>query len=167
MVISTSYEIENDKEFVAAIDKAFTKVSDLTFAWKRISEDWRKSNNAQFTLQSSGLYPPLSDKYAARKAKLFPGKPILVATERLKKSVTVKSHKDHINVIKKSGFIFGTRTPYGIFHQSDDPRSLIPQRKFLFIGPESPQAAKSIRVGRLERFVRTIEDEVQSQLDAL
>ena len=99
MVISTSYEIENDKEFAAAIDKALESVSNLKVAWNLISDDWRKSNNTQFSLLNSGLYPELSEKYAARKSKLFPGKPILVATERLKKSVTVKSHKDHINVI--------------------------------------------------------------------
>ena len=167
MVISTSYEIENDKEFAAAIDRALTKVSDLSVAWELISKDWRKSNKTQFSLQNSGLYPELSEKYAARKSKLFPGKPILVATERLKKSVTEKSHKDHINIIKKSGFIFGTKTPYGIFHQSDDPRKLIPLRKFLFIGPESPQAAPSIRVGRLERWIGLVENEVQSQLDTI
>ncbi|MGR3219394.1 MAG: hypothetical protein ACUZ8H_06190 [Candidatus Anammoxibacter sp.] len=160
-----SYIIENDAEFKRAIQDAGKKVSDLRRAWTDISRDWRKSNTAQFSLLGTGLYPPLSPEYKKRKAKLFPGKPILVATERLKKSVTSKGSPDHINVIVKSGFTFGTRVPYGIFHQSDAPRKTLPLRKFLFIGPEAPQFAKGRSAGRLERWLGILDAEVQRQLD--
>ena len=55
MVISTSYEIENDKEFAAAIDKAITNVTDLPFHWKEIFRDLLKSNKTKYTLQNYGL----------------------------------------------------------------------------------------------------------------
>lgn len=165
VAVTTSYIIENDAQFRAALKKASKRVSDLRVAWGLISQDWRKSNKAQFSLQGSGLYPPLSTLYAERKKKEFPGAAILVRTGRLRDSVTKKTHPDHINRILKSGFDFGTKTPYGIFHQSDSPRKKIPLRKFLFIGPESPQAAPSIRVGRLERWLGILEAEVQRQLD--
>lgn len=166
MVMSTSYILENDAAFRRAIQDAAKKVSDLRLAWKLISDDWRKSNKTQFSLKGSGLYPPLSPAYAKRKAKEFPGRPILVATERLKKSVTNKTHPDHINVIVKSGFTFGTKVPYGIFHQSDAPRkSNLPLRKFLFIGPEAPEFARRADAGRLERWLGILDAEVQRQLD--
>ena len=163
--MSTSYIIENDAQFKRAIRDATRRVSDLRLAWKLISDNWRKSNKTQFELKGTGLYPPLSPAYAKRKAKEFPGRPILVATERLKKSVTSKSSPDHINVIAKRGFTFGTKVPYGIFHQSDAPRQTLPLRKFLFIGPEAPQFAKGPAAGRLERWLGILDAEVQRQLD--
>ena len=165
MVISTSYIIENDAAFRKALVNATKRVSDLRLAWNLISIDWRRSNRAQFSLKGTGLYPPLSPDYARQKAKKFPGAPILVASGRLRDSVTVQSHPDHINVITKSGFIFGTKTPYGIFHQSDAPRKKLPLRKFLFVGPEAPQVARRADAGRLERWLGILDKEVQRQLN--
>ena len=39
-----------------------------------------------------------------------------------------------------------------MFHQSDRPRSKIPLRKVLFIGPEAREFATSEQIGRLERW---------------
>lgn len=165
MVIS-SYEIENDKEFERAIQTAIKQVGDLSVAFTLIAKDWRKSNMAQFSLQSSGLYPPLSALYAARKRKRFGNVPILVATGRLRDSVTLRGNSDTIQIISKTGLILGTRTFYGIYHQSDAPRRKIPLRKFLFIGPEAPSSSPyDIRVGRLQRWLGYIEEEVKRKLN--
>lgn len=162
---SGSYVISNDAQFARALRDAAKRVDNLSFAYKEISRDWRKSNKAQFSLQGSGQYPPLSPRYKQEKAKRYPRASILVATGRLRDSVTKASHKDHINLIKKSGLILGTKTPYGIYHQSDRPRRKIPQRKFLFIGPEAPRSAPSPITGRLERWLKILDAEVQRQLD--
>ena len=175
MVISTSYEIQNDKEFAATIDKALRTVSDLRFAFAEIARDWQKSNKTLFRLQGSGLYPPLNPVYARIKEnKAGRRLPIMVGAAegggesgRLRDSVTKANHPDSIVRITKTALIFGTKTPYGIFHQSDKPRRFLPQRKFLFIGPEAPSSAGSRVTGRLQRFKAIIENEVQSQLDAL
>ncbi len=165
MVIS-SYVIENDKEFQAQINKAAAQIGDLRVAFSLIAKDWRKSNMAQFSLKGSGLYPPLSQPYANTKRKKYGSAPILVRTGRLRDSITGTGNSDSILEIGKTSLILGTKTPYGIYHQSDAPRRKIPLRKFLFIGPESPQAAPSIRTGRLERWVAIIEAEVQRKIDA-
>lgn len=163
--ISTSYVIENDRQFRKAIREATNRVADLRFAFGEIARDWFKSNRTQFTLKGSGLYPPLSPAYAEQKAKKFPGAAILVRTGRLRDSVTKKGHPDNILQIGKQTLVMGTRTPYGIFHQSDAPRRNLPLRKFLFIGPEAPQHARGADAGRLERWTSIIEKEVQRQLD--
>lgn len=162
--MSASYIIENDKQFRRAIKEAGSRVSDLRFAFGEIARDWLKSNRTQFTLKGSGLYPPLSPVYAQRKAKKFPGAAILVASGRLRDSVTKKGHADNILQIGKQTLVMGTRTPYGIFHQSDAPRRKLPLRKFLFIGPEAPQHARGADAGRLERWLGILEAEVQRQL---
>lgn len=165
-MVITSYEIENDKEFAEKIKDAAEKVGDLRVAFSIIAKDWRKSNAAQFSLRGSGLYPPLSKSYAELKQRKYGAKPILVRTGRLRDSVTGAGNSDSVLQINKTSMIIGTKTPYGIYHQSDAPRRKIPLRKFLFIGPESPQAAQSIRTGRLERWISILEAEVKRKLEA-
>jgi phage gpG-like protein len=166
MPVITSYEIENDAEFKKKINEAAEKIGDLRLPFTLIAKDWRKSNKAQFSLAGSGLYPPLSKNYSARKKKKNPSAPILVASGRLRDSVTGPLNSDSIQVIKRQSLEIGTLVPYGIYHQSDRPRRKIPLRKFLFIGPESPQAAPSIRTGRLERWVSIIDAEIARKLKA-
>jgi len=74
------------------------------------------------------------------------------------RSVTTPSSKDSINqIVNKDTLIIGTRTPYGIFHQSDEARNTLPLRKFLFIGPEARKFATSAQIGRLQRWLGIME----------
>lgn len=161
MVIS--YSVDNDKRFRNAVRDATRKVSDLRFAFKEIARDWRKSNQAQFTLKGSGLYPPLNPDYAERKRRIYGNQPIMVASGELKKSLT-RTGGDNISLVKKDSLTFGTANDYAVYHQSDRPRKKLPQRKVLFIGPEAPSTAPSEITGRLERFTAILEQEVKRQL---
>ncbi len=171
-MISTSYILENDAQFRRAIRDASKRVSNLKLAFGLIAQDWYASNITVFNLKGPGLYPPLSPAYAKQKARKFPGASILVASERLKDSVSgrvglqSKPSVDSILQVGMQSLILGTKVPYGIFHQSDEPRkSNLPQRKFLFIGPEAPSTAPSRITGRLERWLSILDREVQRQLD--
>ena len=171
-MISSSYILENDAQFRRTIKDASKKASNLKLAFALIAKDWFQSNITVFKLKGPGLYPPLSPAYAAQKAKRFPGASILVATGRLRDSISgrvglqSKPSVDSILQIGRQSLILGTRVPYGIFHQSDAPRkSNLPQRKFLFIGPEAPSVAPSRITGRLERWLGILDAEVQRQLD--
>jgi phage gpG-like protein len=164
MVFQTSYSIENDREFRAAIDSALKKVGNLKVAFKLIADDWFKSNKSQFTLKNSGQYPPLSPDYARRKRQEVGEKPIMVYSGRLRDSLTQKTHPDAIRIIGRTALILGTSVEYAIYHQSDRPRSRLPQRKVVFIGPEAPRSAPSRITGRLERFLSILAAEVESQL---
>ena len=167
-----SYSIENDRAFAAALDRATEQVSDLRFAFGDIARDWFKSNAAQFSLRDRGQYPPLDPVYAKRKRRLA-GRaiPILVGplrgggvSGRLRDSVTGTPNQDSVIQIGKQSMILGTTVPYGIYHQSDAPRQKIPLRKFLFIGPEAPASASSEVKGRLERWLKILETEVDRKL---
>lgn len=161
----TSYSIENDAEFKAAIRDAVSKVSDLRFAFGEISRDWFKSNTTIFKLKGSGLYPELSEPYKTIKKRKFPNAPIMVRSGRLRDSISGTPNSDSIVRIGKASLILGTKVPYGIYHQSDAARSKMPLRKFLFIGAEAPRSAGSAITGRGERFLKIIQLEVQRQLD--
>lgn len=163
-MFDTSYIIANDKQFADALNKAAERVSNLRVAFKRIQDDWIKANKAQFSLKGSGQYPPLSPAYAAWKQKTHPGKPILVLSGRLRDSMTTRSGTaDSIRQVGKLAMILGTRVPYGIYHQADGARGRLPQRKFLFIGPEGRDNGDGTR-GKLQRWLAILEAEVQRQL---
>lgn len=165
-MFGASYSIENDKQFAAEIEKAIGLVGNLRVAFGLIARDWFKSNKAQFTLKGSGGYKPLSARYAAQKLRDVGQKPILVRTGKLRDSVTEHGSSDSVLQISETALILGTRVPYGIYHQSDAPRKIIPLRKFLFIGPEAPRTAPSSITGRLERWTSILLAETARKLKA-
>ncbi len=165
--VSTSYEIENDKAFTAKLKQLAKKSSDLTIPLTLISKDFYKSEKSIFLLKGPGKYKDLSDVYKKRKQKAVGFiYPILKRSGALEKSVTSPSDRSSINqIVNKNTLIIGTKTPYGVFHQSDSPRSKIPLRKFLFIGPEAIQFATSATKGRLERWIGILDGFMQSVID--
>lgn len=95
-------------------------------------------------------WPQLSPRYAAWKAIHFPGKPILVRTGNLRRSMTEEGAPGNINIIGKTGAVFGTSVPYGIYHDSDSPRTKIPRRNF----SEASERRKKIWVDQIEKDIR-------------
>ena len=142
-MVFKSYNVENDRQFRASLNKTLSKVSDLRLEFGIISKDWRKGNRANFTLKGTGKYPPLNPEYQRRKTALAGRKlPILVGAKkgstrngsrisgggesgRLRDSMVGNGSKDSILVIRKKSMIMGTSIPYGRYVQE--------KRKFLFI----------------------------------
>jgi phage gpG-like protein len=172
----TSYVVENDEKVASALRRAAAVSNDLKVPFAMIAKDFQKSRKAIFALQSAGAYPDLSTKpffawwekddnlrrqydngyKEYKKAKFGFSYPILKATGRLEKSVTDGSDHENITTIGPLMLTMGTRTPYAVYHQSDAPRSRLPLRKFLFIGPESKKYSNSEISGFPERVLNTL-----------
>lgn len=153
-----SYSADNDRAFKNQLDRAFAVVDDLTEPFKLIAADFYRSEKAIFKLSGPGQYEDFKrDKkgksyYKDRKqAKYGSAYPLLRATGKLERSVTSGNDSNAILIIGKNVLAIGTSVAYGIYHQSDEPRSKMPLRKFLFIGPES-QFAVGDQAGRLSRW---------------
>ncbi len=169
----TSYTVDNDKKFRDAVKAAGDMSQDLRVPFGLILRDFYKSEQSIFKLQGPGQYPPFQGakdpktgmtKYQAWKKKHFGfDYPLLVRTGRLSASLLGPNNPGSISLVTKLTLAFGTSVPYGIYHQSDDPRKKIPLRKFLFIGPEAPQFATSEQQGRLQRWLGYIQDHVEAQ----
>ena len=158
----TSYEVENDQEFRAALKRAGEKVSDLRIPFRIILKDFHKSEEAIFELESAGQYPDFKTE-ESRDLKIAAvgfDYPLLERTGRLRDSVTKPNAPGSIAEVRKDELIIGTALEYGIFHQSDAPRKKIPLRKFLFIGPEAQRFAVGRTKGRLERWLGILNDYV-------
>lgn len=171
----TSYTVDNDKRFSNAMKNASAVVEDLRVPFGLILRDFYKSEAAIFKLKGPGKYPPFKGvidpktgrtKYQSAKLKKVGfDYPLLVRTGRLSNSLLGPNNTDSISKITPLSLVFGTSTPYGIYHQSDDARKKIPLRKFLFIGPEAPSFATSEQQGRLERWLNYINDAVIRELN--
>lgn len=96
-------------EMVDDLSPLFTALgNDLT---TRIIPDQFKTEGGQ-----SGGWQPLDAKYAARKAKEYPGKKILVRTGKLYEALT--GGEDSIWKVGKKNAEFGAKTNYGAYHQT-------------------------------------------------
>lgn len=153
----TSYSVDNDNSFKGAIQKALDQVGDLRIPFTLIAADFYRSQAAIWKLSGPGQYPDLSDAYKKRKQKkvgfIYP---ILKLNGFLEVAASVQNGPGNITQITKTSLIMGVdgkAVPYAIYHQSDGPRKHLPQRKFLFIGPESIKFANSEQQGRSERWL--------------
>lgn len=155
----TSYNVDNDRKFQAAIENAIEKTGDLRIPLTQIQQDFHKSQRAIFTLQSAGQYPDFKNERSKRQKQRAVGftYPLLVRTGALARSMTEKSDINAISeIVDKNTLFLGTRLTYGVYHQSDEPRKKIPLRKFLFIGPEAVRFAKGPTAGRPNRWLNIV-----------
>lgn len=166
----TSYEVDNDNRFKNALKDASLIVSDFRLAFGLILQDFYKSQQAIFKLKGPGKYPPFKGpkdletgrtRYQSEKIKAVGfDYPLLVRSGKLAASLLGPNNTGSVSQITKLSLVFGSSIKYGIYHQSDAPRSKIPLRKFVFIGPEAPQFATDEQSGRLQRWVGYINDHV-------
>lgn len=167
----TSYHVDNDRRFRNAVQRAAKAIGDLTVPLGFIAIDFYKSEQAIFKLQSPGQYPDFKNggpqsRYAQLKQKKVGFKyPLLVRTGRLATSLLGKGNAGNVTQISRISLTVGTTVPYGIYHQSDKARPVMPLRKFLFIGPESTFATNEQK-GRLDRWTKILNSFVVNQAKA-
>ena len=169
----TSYSVDNDNRFKAAIKKASEVSQDLRVPFGLILRDFYKSQQAIFKLKGPGKYPPFKGKQnsdgltryqVAKKKAVGFDYPLLVRTGALSASLLGPNNKGSISKISPLSLVFGTSIEYGIYHQSDEPRKKIPLRKFLFIGPEAPRFALSEQMGRSQRWLGIMQDHINKAI---
>lgn len=109
----------------------------IVFQWARA--ELAKANSANFS--SSGLpvggWSPLKPKYAAWKARNFPGAPIMVQTGSLRRDLTTL--RGPASDIRRKRATFGTSIEYAKFHQYGTTR--MAKRQIVF---EPPLFAKQL-----------------------
>lgn len=91
-----------------------------TRAFTVLGKQLRDIIDHQFQTQgaASGGWEPLADSTIKEKARRGLDPRILIATDDLHKSLTRKFDPNHIEQrVSMEALIFGTRVPYGIFHQ--------------------------------------------------
>lgn len=98
-----------------------------TKALERIARDFYKIEKQWFASAGGGRWRPLSPRYAARKAKRYPGKPILRRTDKMYKEFTGATGHYKISRNTLSIMILGVN--YWIAHEEGLHRT--PQREVI------------------------------------
>lgn len=124
------------------LDRRFSRVAlDLDDFSDPLRETGHAIHDAirdQFAAEGSPAWEPLSPRYAARKARTYPGMPILQATRRLMLSLTDADAPDAVFDVSPTRLILGTdvETPdgkwnIGLLHQLGAPNANIPARPMI------------------------------------
>jgi len=171
-----SFIPENDDAFKRGIDRLSKATDDFRIPFGLIANHWYKGNRKLFKLKSGGLYAPYgginptSEKTAAaeRAKKRDVGFvfPMMKRSGRLEQSLVSKNSSETEHFVGKQTLVMGTKVPYAKFHQSDKPRSVLPQRKVVFIDGGPAEKAKDALVsGRREAWLNIMNDYIIQLLD--
>lgn len=130
MGLDFTIDVDGVREFDRSFNRIRRHINDLFPVWREVQAEFFFIERRQFRTEgaagASGRWKALSPKYAAWKLKRYGPKPILERTGRLLKSLTNQS-PDTIRVFGRREAIFGSRVPYGRYHQRGGGR--LPQRK--------------------------------------
>lgn len=125
--------IEGIDQILTSVQERLKRLRNLRPVWRSILAYLQQATIEQFATaggRSRDKWEPLSPAYAIRKAQVWPGKPILRASDRLFQSLTGRN-QDSIVEIDARSLIWGTSTPYARYHQRGTAR--MPQRKIIVV----------------------------------
>ena len=103
---------------------------DMRPAFRKIHESFIGVEKYQFSSEGglSGKWAPLAPSTVDYKAKHGLDPRILQATHRLRDSLTTFEGEGHIYEATHDEMKVGSDVPYGIYHQSREPRTKLPRR---------------------------------------
>ncbi|MGV0984991.1 MAG: hypothetical protein ACOYB2_10580 [Limnohabitans sp.] len=110
---------------VADIREVKSRTRDLSVPFRQFQDRWFENEKVIFDAEGIPAWPALSPAYAALKAILYPGKPILQATGRLHDSLTSLT-ADTVYDVSPQKVTMGTAVEYSEKHQVGEGR--LPQR---------------------------------------
>jgi phage gpG-like protein len=111
--------LKGDDDLLAVIQAMRNRCGDLRPFWGSIATVFSDREEYLFSSGGAGAWPALSDKYAAWKAKHFPGMPILNREQSLKESLTPKFGKGNAFTVyeeRPASLTIGTSHPYAVYH---------------------------------------------------
>ncbi len=144
-----SFDIDGDRELSRKLHGMLGAVSDWSPAFAKVAADWSDTMDRKFAAEGNletgseqAGWAPLSPKYAAWKAKHYPGKGILQRTGALREAAVNPE-----TTISPKRLRMVVNNPYGIYHQSSRPRSSnLPRRAWAsFTAKQKARWVKAFR----------------------
>jgi phage gpG-like protein len=152
-----SFDSAGAEPFSLMLERFQHNLGDATPAFEAMARYQVETvNKRQFDEQGSaetGKWSPLSPLYGRWKARVRPGKPIMVFDGDLRTSLTVPGKG--IYIVRSNMMTVGTSIPYAIYHQKGTP--MMPARPLL----GTPRKADSRQFAKiLQRWI------IESRVDA-
>jgi hypothetical protein len=181
----TSYIVENDKAFQAALKRLAASTNDFRIPFGLIAKEFYRSNKKIFSLKSAGLYPDyggfrpnskvmfkgrlvtrkLKAKFLKKKAVGFVY-PMLVRSGKLASSLLNPSDPETVKIITRKSLVLGSDVDYLKYHQSDKPRKVLPQRKAVFIDGGPLESSKGAKIsGRRQTWLNIINQYILDNIE--
>jgi phage gpG-like protein len=127
-------------ETLSALDRFSDEMVDFRRVEPQLEERFHEAERGQFDSQGARggtAWVELSEAYAVRKAKEFPGKPIEQRTGALYRALT-STTPDSINRVSKEEFEFGVDLPYA--RAQAEGTGTIPARPLIALTGEDERA---------------------------
>lgn len=156
MATRITFEFEGEVQLDRTLQRFELAAADATPVWHQLGDRFAEASRQQFDTEGSygsGGWDPLSPRYAAWKARRYPGKPIMRRSDDTYNSLTQRPFG--IENITEHSAEFGTGLAYPPFHQRGEGNN--PVRKVVDL-PESERRiwAKALQswlvTGRLGSF---------------
>jgi phage gpG-like protein len=151
-----SFDSGGAEPFALLLRRWDHNIQDARPAFEAMARHQLTVNARQFKEEGTsetGRWAPLSPLYGRWKARVRPGKPLLVFDGDLKKTMTVPGKG--IYIVRPTSMTVGTAIPYAKYHQNGTPN--MPARKLI----GEPRKADSARFGKiLQRWI------IESRADA-
>lgn len=109
---STSIVLEGADRVIGHMEAYERSLGEMTKLYGQIAIAFRRLETHWFASRGEGSWPALSPTYAAWKAVVYPGRPILVQEGELRDSLT----KDGVISVGAEGIVLGTDVAHAIFH---------------------------------------------------
>ena len=145
-MIDVKVTLEEALGFVVdTIAKAQRPLLFMQVVAKQILADSRAAFDNEADPEDGTPWAPLTEKYAARKERQFPGKGTLVATDTMRRSMDVDAGFDDAGLGYARGYVrpsTGGRNRrsadvYAAAHQFGNPDTNLPARPFMALTPDS------------------------------
>ncbi len=145
-----TFVVEGETQIDRTLARWADAAEDMRPVWEDLADRFAAVESRQFASEGaygSGGWAPLSPAYAAWKARLYPGKPILERTSALKDSLTRRPFG--IEFLTPRSMTIGSGIDYGRFHQAGAEN--LPQRRPV----DLPESERRAWIRKIQRFIVT------------
>ncbi|MCZ4544922.1 hypothetical protein BS618_07515 [Rhodococcus erythropolis] len=142
--------ISGDKDVVKMLNDVGLELKDMQPAMKDVGKYLKGLYSGEVFVSRGGIigesWPRLSTKYAAWKAKRFPGRPVLVRTGLMQRSFSYAAQPLQVEISNKAAHFR--------YHQSDEPRTIMPYRPMMKVEDAQYNEIVKIINARLEATIK-------------
>lgn len=115
MAVDLKPKFENAREVTQRLTRYGGYLDDWMRFWPEVTEAFTRREQIWFGREGEGTWPALSETYAAWKAQVYPGKPLLVATGDLKGQLTDPAKAELAKTPRE--LVLGSTLKYAGYHQ--------------------------------------------------
>lgn len=149
--MQVTIKVIGDKQFISKLEQVRGKLMEFTAAFAVLSRELTDYYGSKPFASEGGIYgdrwEALSPIYARQKAKMYPGRGILVRTGEMKRSFA--------STITPDALIIGNEAPYFKYHQStEEPRTKIPRRPVLAVNEEVKSIVQQVIAADVAEKIR-------------